>query len=305
MILKKVKIEYYSDDLNFSKQTIVDILKEFGIFELELVEDFSINKLDYNKNFNFNKKVWSVIFCLPNNRFMNKIINEISIKLEQNLNECIFDIYVNELDTDSYKDEWKKSFLTTKITENIVINPIWNTYNGSDNEIVINIDPSMAFGTGTHGTTSLCIELIEKHIKKDDNMLDIGCGYGILMLVSKKLGAKTVTGIDIDKNCYNVVCDNFKKNNINSEYNILIGNLVDNIKEKYDLVVSNILVDVLEKLLSDIQKVLKNDSIVIFSGILKEKEEKFLEKASKIGLNLLDKSYKNEWVGLVFKYEVK
>lgn len=305
MILKKVKIEYYSDDLNFSKQTIVDILKEFGIFELELVEDFSINKLDYNKNFNFNKKVWSVIFCLPNNRFMNKIINEISIKLEQNLNECIFDIYVNELDTDSYKDEWKKSFNTTKITENIVINPSWNTYNGSDNEIVINIDPSMAFGTGTHGTTSLCIELIEKHIKKDDNMLDIGCGSGILMLVSKKLGAKTVTGIDIDKNCYNVVCDNFKKNNINSEYNILIGNLVDNIKEKYDLVVSNILVDVLEKLLSDIQKVLKNDSIVIFSGILKEKEEKFLERASKIGLNLLDKSYKNEWVGLVFKYEVK
>ena len=305
MILKKVKIEYYSDDLNFSKQTIVDILKEFGIFELELVEDFSINKLDYNKNFNFNKKVWSVIFCLPNNIFMNKIINEISIKLEQNLNECIFDIYVNELDTDSYKDEWKKSFNTTKITENIVINPRWNTYNGSDNEIVINIDPSMAFGTGTHGTTSLCIELIEKHIKKDDNMLDIGCGSGILMLVSKKLGAKTVTGIDIDKNCYNVVCDNFKKNNINSEYNILIGNLVDNIKEKYDLVVSNILVDVLEKLLSDIQKVLKNDSIVIFSGILKEKEEKFLEKASKIGLNLLDKSYKNEWVGLVFKYEVK
>ena len=279
MILKKVKIEYYSDDLNFSKQTIVDILKEFGIFELELVEDFSINKLDYNKNFNFNKKVWSVIFCLPNNRFMNKIINEISIKLEQNLNECIFDIYVNELDTDSYKDEWKKSFNTTKITENIVINPSWNTYNGSDNEIVINIDPSMAFGTGTHGTTSLCIELIEKHIKKDDNMLDIGCGSGILMLVSKKLGVKTVTGIDIDKNCYNVVCDNFKKNNINSEYNILIGNLVDNIKEKYDLVVSNILVDVLEKLLSDIQKVLKNDSIVIFSGILKEKEEKFLEKA--------------------------
>ena len=257
MILKKVKIEYYSDDLNFSKQTIVDILKEFGIFELELVEDFSINKLDYNKNFNFNKKVWSVIFCLPNNRFMNKIINEISIKLEQNLNECIFDIYVNELDTDSYKDEWKKSFNTTKITENIVINPSWNTYNGSDNEIVINIDPSMAFGTGTHGTTSLCIELIEKHIKKDDNMLDIGCGSGILMLVSKKLGVKTVTGIDIDKNCYNVVCDNFKKNNINSEYNILIGNLVDNIKEKYDLVVSNILVDVLEKLLSDIQKVLK------------------------------------------------
>lgn len=305
MILKKVKIEYYSDDLNFSKQTIVDILKEFGIFELELVEDFSINKLDYNKNFNFNKKVWSVIFCLPNNRFMNKIINEISIKLEQNLNECIFDIYVNELDTDSYKDEWKKSFNTTKITENIVINPSWNTYSTIDNEIVINIDPSMAFGTGTHGTTSLCIELIEKYIKKDDNMLDIGCGSGILMLVSKKLGAKTVTGIDIDKNCYNVVCDNFKKNNINSEYNILIRNLVDNIKEKYDLVVSNILVDVLEKLLSDIQKVLKNDSIVIFSGILKEKEEKFLEKASKIGLNLLDKSYKNEWVGLVFKYEVK
>lgn len=303
MILKKVKIEYYSDNNLENKEQIIEILKNFGIFELELEEDFNISKLDYYNNFNFKKTVWSVIFCLPNNRFFEKILNKISEQLKENLKKCIFEIYVNDLDTNSYKDEWKKTFLTTKIGKNIVINPSWIEYETKDNETVINIDPSMAFGTGTHETTSLCIELIEKHIRKYDEVLDVGCGSGILMLVSKKLGAKNVTGIDIDDNCFSVAESNFEKNGIKSGYEIIIGNLVDKIKNKYNLVISNILVDVLEVLLSDIEKVLKKESIVIFSGILKEKEYKILNKLKDTGLELIDRKEKNNWVGLVFKYE--
>ena len=134
-------------------------------------------------------------------------------------------------------------------------------------------------------------------------MLDIGCGSGILMLIGKKLGVEKVVGIDIDEKVNDVVLENFSKNGINDNFQVIIGNLVDDVSEKYDLVVSNILVDVLEKLLEDIEKILEKDATVIFSGILNEKEEAFVKKAKNYNLKQIDRREKNNWVSLVFKYE--
>ncbi|WP_067142109.1 50S ribosomal protein L11 methyltransferase [Oceanivirga salmonicida] len=304
MILKKIMLRYYSDDLEKTKSYIVNVLGNYGIFELELLEDFTHNDLDYDETKSYSKDLWTIIFYLPNNRFLDKKINQINLDLMESKDYFIYEIYTTDLDTDSYKDEWKKSFGTTKITDKIVINPSWLTYDAKDDEIVIQIDPSMAFGTGTHETTSLCIEMLEKYKDDKKSLLDIGCGSGILMLVAKKLGIDKVTGIDIDKNCYEVVNKNFKDNNLD-KFDIQIGNLVDKINDKYDIIVSNILVDVLEKLLLDIKKVLKNGSIVIFSGILSEKETGFIKKASSINLKLIDKKYKDKWVSLVFMNEEK
>lgn len=302
MILKKVMLSYYSDDLEKTKNIIVNILKKYGIFELELLEDFSFNSLDYDETVSYTKDLWAVIFYLPNNRFLDKKLNQINLDLKETEDEFIYDIYTSDLDTDSYKDEWKKSFTTTKVTDNIVINPSWLNYESKKDEIVIQIDPSVAFGTGTHETTSLCIDMLEKYKGDNKSLLDIGCGSGILMLIAKKIGIDKVTGIDIDKNCYEVVNENFKVNNLEN-YDIHIGNLVDKIDEKYDIIVSNILVDVLEKLLLDIKKVLKNNSIVIFSGILTEKKDKFIKQAENIGLKLIDEKSKEKWTSLVFKNE--
>ena len=300
MIFRKVMITYFSDNLLKTKNDIINILKEFGLFELELIENFNINSLDYNEEFDNLEDIWAVIFYLPDNKYFDNKVKIIDKNISK-LDDIIYEIYNTKLDTDSYKDEWKKSFNTTKLSDNLVINPSRIDYEAKENEIVINIDPSIAFGTGTHETTSLCINLIEKY-SNANNMLDIGCGSGILMLVAKKMGVKNVTGIDIDKNCEYVVKENFKNNNI-EDFNILIGNLVDKINDKYDLVVSNILVDVLEKLLLDIKKILKNNTIVIFSGILLEKKDKFIIKANEIELTLLEEKVRNKWVGLVFRFE--
>lgn len=301
MILKRLMITYIADDMLKAKESILNVLKEIGIFEVELVENFSLNSLDYNENFDNNQNVWSIIFYLADNKYFSKKIDIIAEKMSI-LDYIIFDIYTSEIDTDTYKDEWKKSFRTTKITENIVINPSWLEYEKQDNEIVINIDPSMAFGTGTHETTALCIEMLEKYVVGKKTLIDIGCGSGILMLVASKLGVEKVIGVDIDKNCIDVVNENFKKNNLNN-FEVYIGNLIDKENEKYDIVVSNILVDVLEKLLLDIRKILKNNSIVIFSGIINEKKNKFLEKTESIGLVLLEENIKNKWTSLVFRLE--
>ena len=161
----------------------------------------------------------------------------------------------------------------------------------------------MAFGTGTHETTSLCVEFLEKYSNGRKKLLDIGCGSGILMLIGKKIGIGNVTGIDIDDKVEEVVKENFRKNDIFENFEIVIGNLVDNINDKYDIVVSNILVDVLIELLENIEKVLKKNAIVIFSGILKEKEEEFVEKTGLYKLKNIDRNEKNNWVSLVFKYE--
>lgn len=301
MILKKIKISYYSENLEKTKDKILKTLNEFSIFSFELIENFVNNKLDYDNNI-YKLDTWSVIFYLPNNRFLHDKINQIKMSLDKNLGENeITEIFENTLDTDTYKDEWKKSFTTSKITDKIVVNPSWLNYEKkTKDEIVINIDPSIAFGTGTHETTSLCIEMLEKYAKGKKKMLDVGCGSGILMLVARKLGVEYTCGIDIDKNCEPVVNTNFKLNNLDS-YDVKIQNLASKIDEKYDLIVSNILVDVLENLLEDITRLTENNSILIFSGILKEKADKFLQKAIKKGLVFVDRKDKNMWTSFVLK----
>ena len=302
----KVRVDYFSDNLEETKAKLVNMFNEIGINQVEVIDYFSENELDYNANFSSKNDVWSIIGYVVDNRFANTKLNIIFNNLKEfaeNENEFMYEIFTAKCNDEDWQDEWKKYFQTVNITDKIVIKPSWDEYEPSDNEIVVEIDPGLAFGTGTHETTSLCVEFLEKYAQNKKKLLDIGCGSGILMLIGKKLGVEKVVGIDIDEKVNDVVLENFSKNGINENFQVIIGNLVDDVNEKYDLVVSNILVDVLEKLLEDIEKILEKDAIVIFSGILNEKEEAFLKKAKNYNLKQIDRKEKNNWVSLVFKYE--
>jgi ribosomal protein L11 methyltransferase len=302
----KVRVDYFSDNLEETKAKLVNMFNEIGINQVEVIDYFSENELDYNANFSSKNDVWSIIGYVVDNRFANTKLNIIFNNLKEfteNENEFMYEIFTAKCNDEDWQDEWKKYFHTVNITDNIVIKPSWDEYEPSDNEIVVEIDPGLAFGTGTHETTSLCVEFLEKYAQNKKKLLDIGCGSGILMLIGKKLGVEKVVGIDIDEKVNDVVLENFSKNGINENFQVIIGNLVDDVNEKYDLVVSNILVDVLEKLLEDIEKILEKYATVIFSGILNEKEEAFLKKAKNYNLKQIDRKEKNNWVSLVFKYE--
>jgi len=302
----KVKVDYVSDNLEETKVKLINMFDEIGIKQIEVIDYFSENELDYNANFSIKNDVWSIIGYIVDNRFANTKLNIIfnNLKEFQNENtEFMYEIYTAKCNDEDWQDEWKKYFHTVNITDSIVIKPSWDEYEPESNEIVIEIDPGLAFGTGTHETTSLCVEFLEKYVKGKEKLLDIGCGSGILMLIGKKLGVKKVVGIDIDEKVRDVVLENFSKNGINDDFEVIIGNLVDDVNGKYDLVVSNILVDVLEKLLEDIEKILEKGATVIFSGILNEKEEAFVKKAENYNLKQIDRREKNNWVSLVFKYE--
>ena len=302
----KVRVDYFSDNLEETKAKLVNMFNEIGINQVEVIDYFSENELDYNANFSNKNDVWSIIGYIVDNRFANTKLNIIFNNLKEfmeNENDFMHEIFTAKCNDEDWQDEWKKYFHTVNITDNIVIKPSWDEYEPSDNEIVVEIDPGLAFGTGTHETTSLCVEFLEKYSQNKKKLLDIGCGSGILMLIGKKLGVEKVVGIDIDEKVNDVVLENFFKNGINDNFQAIVGNLVDDVSEKYDLVVSNILVDVLEKLLEDIEKILEKGATVIFSGILNEKEEAFVKKAKNYNLKQIDRREKNNWVSLVFKYE--
>ena len=301
----KVKIDYFSNTLEETKSKLINMFEEIGIKQIEVIDYFSDNSLDYNINFKKQSEIWSIIGYIVNNRFSKLKLNIISDKLKEfslDDKEFMYEIYTSECSDDDWKDEWKKYFHTVNITDNIIIKPSWDDYEASEGETVIEIDPGMAFGTGTHETTALCVEFLEKYVPGKKKLLDIGCGSGILMLIGKILGVEKVVGIDIDSNVKDVVIENFEKNNIKDNYEIIIGDLVEDINEKYDLVVSNILVDVLTELLENIEKTLEKGATIIFSGIIKDKEEEFLRKTKEHNLVEIDRNEKNNWVSLVFKY---
>lgn len=301
----KVKIDYFSNTLEETKSKLINMFEEIGIKQIEVIDYFSDNSLDYNINFKKKSEIWSIIGYIVNNRFSKLKLNIISDKLKEfslDDEEFMYEIYTSECSDDDWKDEWKKYFHTVNITDNIIIKPSWDDYEASEGETVIEIDPGMAFGTGTHETTALCVKFLEKYVPGKKKLLDIGCGSGILMLIGKILGVEKVVGIDIDSNVKDVVIENFEKNNIKDNYEIIIGDLVEDINEKYDLVVSNILVDVLTELLENIEKTLEKGATIIFSGIIKDKEEEFLRKTKEHNLVEIDRNEKNNWVSLVFKY---
>ena len=301
----KVKIDYFSNTLEETKSKLINMFEEIGIKQIEVIDYFSDNSLDYNINFKKQSEIWSIIGYIVNNRFSKLKLNIISDKLKEfslDDEEFMYEIYTSECSDDDWKDEWKKYFHTVNITDNIIIKPSWDDYEASEGETVIEIDPGMAFGTGTHETTALCVEFLEKYVPEKKKLLDIGCGSGILMLIGKILGVEKVVGIDIDSNVKDVVIENFEKNNIKDNYEIIIGDLVEDINEKYDLVVSNILVDVLTELLENIEKTLEKGATIIFSGIIKDKEEEFLRKTKEHNLVEIDRNEKNNLVSLVFKY---
>jgi len=207
-----------------------------------------------------------------------------------------------ELETipeEDWSSSWKEHFKPTKITDTIVIKPTWEEYEAKPGEKIIELDPGMAFGTGAHATTTMCIEAIEENCDGRENMLDIGTGTGILSVAASLLEIEDILAIDIDDIAVKIAKQNLKLNNLDEEVVVKQGDLVEIVNEKYDLVVGNLLPHIILRLIPDMLEVLDEDSIFILSGINKEKKEEI--KEALIDVNLIVKEVKEEedWVTII------
>ncbi len=231
-----------------------------------------------------------------------KIIREKLIGLEK---ECgIFSKSIcRTIDEQDWSESWKKFFHPFKITKKIVIKPSWQDYDANFDDIVIEIDPGMAFGTGTHPTTALCISMIEKYMKKGDKFLDIGTGSGILMITAARLGAQKVFGIDNDEVAIDIAEKNLLLNEIeNKNFKVMTGNLTDKVDEKFDFVAANILTETIMVLLDTLKSVLKKKSIFICSGIIEKNKNRVVEKMVASGFEIANTLKQEEWVSIAGIY---
>jgi len=218
------------------------------------------------------------------------------------IGEFSYDIEYTEVDEEDWAESWKEFFWPEKISERIVVKPTWREYEPQGDDIIIEIDPGMAFGTGAHPTTALCIRMLEKHLKSGYSVLDVGTGSGILLAASAKLGAGFLHGIDIDDVAVIVAKENLLLNKV-SEDSFLVeaGDLVDKISRQYDVAVANILAEVVVRLLDNLPARVKNGGMMIFSGIITERMEMVLEKISAVGLEVLEVMEDGGWVAICAK----
>jgi ribosomal protein L11 methyltransferase len=210
-------------------------------------------------------------------------------------------MYVEDkVESDSeWKDNWKEYFKPSKITDRIVVKPTWEQYEKqSENELIIEIDPGMAFGTGTHETTTLCVKLLEKYTEARDAVLDVGCGSGILSIAAGLLGIKNILGIDIDPIAVEVSKENVELNKLDHVVTIQYGDLTKGINFKADVVVANLMADLVMMLSEDVAKHLKGKGIFISSGILIEKQTLVSEQIKKNGFEIIEVLEEGEWCAI-------
>ena len=170
-----------------------------------------------------------------------------------------------------WANEWKQYFHTTKIGSQIVIKPDWESYTPTAEEKVIELDPGMAFGTGTHATTRMCIERLEELVTPNIDVYDVGTGSGILAMTAALMGARSIHAIDIDGKAVEVAKENIAKNHLSNRITVKKGNLLDDADEKADLIVANIIADIIITLLPDAFKKLRQGGLFLASGVIKER----------------------------------
>ena len=196
------------------------------------------------------------------------------------------------------------------VNRDILIKPTWEELEESDSDkILIEIDPGISFGTGKHETTQLCIRQLIKYMKPGDEVLDLGCGSGILSIVSLKLGAGHLVGTDVDDDCITSTYDNFEVNRLDRSLgDFYVGNLIDDTElqakvgtDRYDIVVANILADVIIPMAPVVPDRLKDNGIFITSGIIDFKEQEVVAAIEAAGMKVLEIHHQGEWVGITAK----
>jgi ribosomal protein L11 methyltransferase len=207
-------------------------------------------------------------------------------------------ITVSKVNEEDWENNWKKYYKPTKVGKKVVVKPIWENYEKKEEEIVVELDPGMAFGTGTHETTRMCIKALEKYVKPETRVFDIGTGSGILAIAAAKLKAKEVIGVDLDTVAVKSAQKNVEYNNINN-IKILHGNLMEVVQGKADIVVANIIADIIIFLTEEVKNFITKEGYFISSGIIKDRKDDVIKKLEESGFMVEEVNTDGEWVCIV------
>lgn len=308
MIYKKVSILSSDGGL----ELITGLLLSMGIEET-IVESGNIGKeiLENKEEFHWDyvepsaveEKESRVVFYLePSEEYLIDELKRMLNDLKENIDEELLgscEIIIENVHDEDWINKYKEGLKPIFITENIVVKPTWINQDFAG-KCVINLDPGMAFGTGDHGTTSMCAQLMEKYGCDGKRILDVGTGSGILSILAEKLNAKDIMGIDIDETAVDVAIENGKINKC-ERVKFQCGDLTRGVSYKADIVVANLMAEIVVLLSKSVREHIAKGGIFISSGILKEKEKLVVRELELQGFEILEVAYKDDWCAIVAK----
>ena len=215
-------------------------------------------------------------------------------------------VQVKEVGEEDWANAWKQYYFPVRVTRFLTVVPSWVNYEKEqDDELLIELDPGLAFGTGTHPTTQLSLTALEQTIRGNESVLDVGTGSGVLSIASKLLGASKVTAFDIDEMATRVAKENIALNPTIGEIEVFENNLLVGVDQKSDLIVANILAEILLQMPQDAYRNLNDDGSLILSGIIESKANEVKEAYEKAGFTLVERMTMREWNCFIMKKDVE
>lgn len=271
-------------------------IEDYSDLEAEAQRIAHINLIDEGLLAKDRDVAWVHVYISPEENpveaieFLRQRLNGAGIANKISTKACNVEDYINK---------WKEYFCPMEVGERLLICPSWRRDEVEpDGRTVLQIDPGLAFGTGTHETTNLCLNLLEKYMKPGSTVLDIGCGSGILSIASILLGASTATGVDIDGLAVKTATENAKINSVGGKFTAICGNLTDKIHGQFDVIVANIVADVIIELNKSVKDYMHKRTAYLMSGIIAPKEAEVLNALGP-DFNVIDIKRKNGWVVIV------
>ena len=248
-------------------------------------------------------------YIVSDNLDFDKVKSFFQIKRQDLIDKKIFncdigtwDVTIKKQEIVDWSKKWKEHWKPTKISNRIVICPTWETYTKKDDEIIVNIDPGNAFGTGTHATTQLCVKACEKYMQQNSTIADIGCGSGILAICAKKLGATKADAVDTDETAVETAKINAKINNENDiNFQTATSDVLNS--EQYDFVFANILHNVLADIMPDLKRIMKKGAKIVLSGILDGKEDVVIKAIEQNNMKIIEETRQTEWIAFIVEKE--
>ena len=279
---------------------IEDPLELVKIREDQFGEIYQLNPKDYPEEGVIVKAY------LPINSFLGETIEEIKSTINNlivyNIDIGRNDVSVSEVHEEEWATAWKKYYHPVKISKRFTVVPTWEEYTPvNSDELIIELDPGMAFGTGTHPTTVMSIQALERTVKKGDSVIDVGTGSGVLSIAAAMLGAEKVKALDLDEVAVESAKMNIKLNKVHTFVNVSQNNLLEGISDEVDVVVANILAEVILRFTDDVAKTVKPGGYFIAAGIIQQKKDQVKESIETAGFDIEETLRMEDWVAFIAK----
>lgn len=294
----EIKISVNADDIDKASD-IANVVVPYGIYiedyrslEQEVEEIAHIDLIDEDLLKKDRSKAFVHIYLEPDVQpseavaFLSERYNAEGIEHSIELLGCA---------EEDWRNNWKKYFNPIPVGEKLLIRPSWRDDYDSGNRKVLSIDPGLAFGTGGHETTRLCLEMCEKYLKEGDSVLDVGCGSGILGIATLLLGAKEAVGVDIDATAVRTAKENAEINGVGDRLTAICGSFTEKVEGKYDIVLANIVADAIMFLSEGVKDFMKDDAVYVMSGIIDTRAEEVKMSVSR-HFDIIEEHLENGWV---------